>query len=349
MVARGVIGPPVDPVDDGLRDFRRIGAAGQKVFCAVDFGGFRQNRRTAMGDQQIHRAAQRRVGGDARITIRAAAIQTHDQMAGIDLATLRFGSDGQHGLDGLDAHLDRGARAADILDIEAAQRVFFHAAERFHNRRDLVHFATQTHKQDRRHIGLGGIAHQRAAQNVRALARRHAATQAVIDRQHAVDIRVSLERIAAIEVIGNCAHHGRRAVHRGDDADVVARADIAVRAHITLEGGRLGKLGRIVLALAESIIALEFAHRQVVHMDMPAALDVAGCKTDDLVVAAHRLALFDVARRHLVARRNHVAHAQALGLDFCARQELLAGDHDIVVRMQTDDEWGGHGVLLILP
>lgn len=58
--------------------------ARQQVLGAVNFRGLRQNRRAARRDQPIDRVAQCRVGGDARITVRAATLQADDQVSGAD-------------------------------------------------------------------------------------------------------------------------------------------------------------------------------------------------------------------------------------------------------------------------
>ena len=54
---------------------RRHGAPRQQVLGAVDLGRLRQDRRAAVAHQQVDRRAERRVGGDAGIAVRAAALQ----------------------------------------------------------------------------------------------------------------------------------------------------------------------------------------------------------------------------------------------------------------------------------
>ena len=108
----------------------------------------------------------------------------------------------------------------------------------------------------------------------------------------------------AAEVIGDGARHGGRAVHAGEDADVVAGGDAAVGAHDALEGCRLRRRLRSgARRRAIGVVARELGHRQVVRVHVLAGLDVARGDADDLVVAAHRLAGGDRAHRHLVARR----------------------------------------------
>jgi hypothetical protein len=51
------------------------GTARQHEFDAVDLGRFRQDGGAAMAHQDVHRRAQRRVAGDAREAVGAAAFQ----------------------------------------------------------------------------------------------------------------------------------------------------------------------------------------------------------------------------------------------------------------------------------
>jgi hypothetical protein len=62
-----------------------------------------------------------------------------------------------------------------------------------------------------------------------------------------------------------------RAVHRGQDADVVASGNASVGAHDALEKG-LG-LRRVVGVYAVGIITREIAHFDVVHVHMLAGIN----------------------------------------------------------------------------
>ena len=75
-----------------------------------------------------------------------------------------------------------------------------------------------------------------AAQHVHRLAlARHAAARAMGERDHAVDVRPRVHR-SAPETVGDQPRGGRRAVHRGQHADVVARRGAPVGAEVALEG-----------------------------------------------------------------------------------------------------------------
>ena len=108
----------------------------------------------------------------------------------------------------------------------------------------------------------------------------------------AVDVGIGRQAISA-EMVGDGAHHGGRAVDRGNHRNVVARADLAVRAFVAHEGGRVLHLGQLANALPNAVVALELAHAQVVRMDVLPRADVGRGKADDLVVAAHGVARLD--------------------------------------------------------
>lgn len=111
---------------------------------------------------------------------------------------------------------------------------------------DLVHLAAEAQHHHMGEIGVPRIAGEGAAQDVQAFARGHPAAGLVGERHDAVHIReigewlVPGERIA-LEGVGDEARGVRAAVHRGEDADVVARRDAAIRPHDALEGGGSGK------------------------------------------------------------------------------------------------------------
>ncbi len=152
-------------------------------------------------------------------------------------------------------------------------------------------------------VGVAGVAPLRALERLVALALgRQAAAGAVHEGDDAVDVGILLEDAGAGDGLGHEARHRGRAVHAGEDADVVARAGLAVAAAVALEGGaRLGRQQRLVACvLREGIVALELGERAVVRMDVRAGRDVLGGKADDLAELEDRLALGDRLDRHLV-------------------------------------------------
>jgi hypothetical protein len=84
-------------------------------------------------------------------------------------------------------------------------------------------------------------------------------------------------------------------------------------------------------------------HVEVVRMHVLAGRDRLACEADDLVVAAHRLALGDGAHRDLVAGRDQAARRHAL--DRRAADQLAARDHDIVGGMESNE--GVHRGVLV--
>ncbi|MNV71482.1 hypothetical protein D3C71_1645040 [compost metagenome] len=136
----------------------------------------------------------------------------------------------------------------------------------------------------------------------------------------------------------------RGAVHRGQDADEIASACLAVGAQIALERGALGlrQQGHGPRVLAERGVALEVDQIQIVSVDMVAGLDVAGRHADDGVVLAHRRARRDATGGNLVAAGHLGAHAQAQLRDGHADGQGLPGDQHIVVGVQPDQGVGVH-------
>ena len=98
VVAGGVVLPPVDDLDELLAHFPVLRAAGEQVLGAVDLRRLREDRRAAMPDQDVGRDAERRIGGDAGIAVRAAALQRQHQFRGRQRLAPRVVDDRQHGL-----------------------------------------------------------------------------------------------------------------------------------------------------------------------------------------------------------------------------------------------------------
>ena len=139
----------------------------------------------------------------------------------------------------------------------------------------------------------------------------------------------------AAEMIGDGARHRGRAVHGGEDADVVARGDAAVLAHDALEARRPGGRGRRLRLGAVGMVAREVTHRQVVRVHMLPRADRLAREADDLPVAAHGGTRLDRALGHLVARRNQAGDGNAFARDVRPRDQLVERDHDIVIGVQA--------------
>ena len=165
---------------------------------------------------------------------------------------------------------------------------------------------------------MARVTGQRAAQQLQGLALGvHRATGAVRERHDAVHLRVVRQgfgKYVPAEAVGDGARHRGRTVHRGQDADVVARGHAAVAAHNAHESGRLRHQHRGAGVQRGDLrgIAFEIGHAQVVHMHMLATAYGLRGKADDLAVATHRRTGLHIAHRHFVARRNQAADGEAL-------------------------------------
>jgi len=141
-------------------------------------------------------------------------------------------------------------------------------------------------------------------------------------------------------VIGDASGDGRRAIHGGQNADVVARRDFAVVRSAppddALEGRpRLDELRRLCID-AECVVAIERTHRQVVQMHVLARCNRSTREADDLVVAAYRRTGSNRTGRDLVTGRNEPRDGDVLVEQFRTADQLLAGDDDVVRRMQAN-------------
>ncbi|MNG20439.1 hypothetical protein D3C84_1046930 [compost metagenome] len=72
-------------------------------------------------------------------------------------------------------------------------------------------------------------------------------------------------------MIGHGSGHGRRTVHRSENADIVAGRHAAIGTHDALEH-RFGT-GRGVGIDAEGVVTGKFAHLHVMHMHVVAGFD----------------------------------------------------------------------------
>ena len=197
-----------------------------------------------------------------------------------------------------------------------------------------------------------------ALQDVKAFAATfHAAAGAVHEGHDAVDLRVIIENAGAVDGFGDEFGDGSRAVHRGQDADIVAGADAAIGAAIALEGGAL-RLGQEVdgdSALGKGIVvyqrAVGPAHAAIVLVHPIAGRDRFLGKADDLAELDHRVSRRNRPGGEFVPARNAADDADALsGLG--ADIEIGQSHRDIVGGVEHErlalraDQGVGHGGVL---
>ena len=150
---------------------------------------------------------------------------------------------GQHGLNQGNAFGHGFGGAARVLNVEGGELHAFFQSFLRDEALNLVGLATQAHHQDGGEVRVLGITAQRASQHLQFFAiAGGGATHAMRQRHHAVDVRKISQGLGsnvATEVVGNRACRCGRAVHRGQDANVVASRHTTVRAHDALKGAGL--------------------------------------------------------------------------------------------------------------
>ena len=217
---------------------------------------------------------------------------------------------------------------------------------------DLEHLAAEPHDQNAGDVGVGGIAPLRALQRLEALALvGHAAAGAMHQSDYAVDVRVLVEDAGPLDLFRHEPRHGGRAVHAGEDREVVARPGPPAGAPEALERRLLvERQDRLEFcAFRELVVPLEILpHGEVLLMHPFAGRDVARRKPDDLAELQHRRAGGDADRRHLVPLGHALPRLQPRA-GRLAGFEDIDGHDDIVLRLQADRagrrRYGdGHGI-----
>ena len=186
---------------------------------------------------------------------------------------------------------------------------------------------------------MRGVAPEHALQRLKALAGiGHAAARPVRQRDHAVDMRIGVERAGMVHPVGDVADHRRRAVHGRAERDEVARADAPVGAAQALEGRLRGVavLHRPEVD-ADAVILVVLAHRAIVDMHMGAGRNVLRRRADDLAEFDDRLAGADGPGRDLVAHRHRARDGHALAVERRAGRQGGDRDDDVVLRVKPHE------------
>ncbi len=257
-----------------------------------------------MTHQQVAGRAQGRVGGDAGIAVRAAALQRHGEFADRHLGAAHLVGVLQRLAHEVDPGLDGLAGAADGLDVHrcgGGRRASVPPAARRSG-------SPRSRGRSRRwgEVDVPRVAGQGAAQQPQRLA--------LVMPQPVLWVSATTPSTLGKSASGSAPVNGLRlnasAIRpatwalqftAGQDADVVAGGDAAVGpadAHGS-RGGRV-RAGRAGVD-ARGVVLGEVAHAAVVHVDVLAGRDVGGGEADDLAVAPDRLAERDGPHRDLVA------------------------------------------------
>jgi hypothetical protein len=194
-----------------------------------------------MGHEEVGGGAQGGVRGDAGITVRAAALHADDEMLKARGLAHCLGGVVGHLAQDRHALFDGAAGAAGLLDGHVAERLGAAQAAAAHEVGHLHDLAAQAHEKDAGEVGVAGIALEGAEQRLVAFVlSAHAAAGAVDDGDDAVDGGIAAEPRLALAGLGDEAAPRSRAVHGGEDAQVVAGADLAVGTAVAQEVPRLG-------------------------------------------------------------------------------------------------------------
>ena len=219
---------------------------------------------------------------------------------------------------------------------------------------DLEHLAAEPDHQRRADVGIGGVAPLRAHQRVEALALGgDAAAGAVHERDDAVDVRVVGEESGAFDLLRDQPRDRRRAIHRGQDREIVARADLAVGARESPERSaapRRARSSRGARPRRNDSRARTPSPRNCARApSRPAAIGLRG-EADDLPEFAHRRARLDRAQppscgpSGRARERLHAFRRRRAGGD------LVDRDDDVVGRVEAQSARRLHDVpsMLIL-
>ena len=325
--------PPVHAFDQFAAHLFAAGAAGQEVFDAENLGRLRQDRRAAVAHEDIRRSPKPGVGRQTRKPVRPAALHSDGDM----LCRTGFAPHGigliQHLAHGVLAIGNRAGRAADVLHGDGAQHLALGQSFLLKELRQIVALAPQRQDHGPGQIGVADIARKRAAQQVHRLARElHSAAGFVDEGDHPVDILPCLHPLF-VEVIGDFARHGGRAIHGDEKPDVIARAHAAIRAadaHELRTLLRRQQLGWGVIA-GKGIV---FVNR--IEFDVMAVQPIA-CGNILCRVADHRVEFqdrgtaLDRADRNLVTLGRIVVGTQPVLRQYRALGHRR-GRHDHVIR-----------------
>ena len=152
----------MNTVNEFLRHFGFDSAACEQMLGAINFRGFTQDGRATVLNQQVDGRAQCRVGADAGVAIRAAALQTNGDV--FCAARLAFDLIGtwQHFFNEGNAFFNRQARTTRVLNVEHLKRIAFAQTAVRQPGFELIGLTAQAHHHHAPKVGVRGIACQGA-------------------------------------------------------------------------------------------------------------------------------------------------------------------------------------------
>ncbi len=188
------------------------------------------------------------------------------------------------------------------------------------------------------------VAAERPAQDRQRLARGHAAAGLVGERDHTIDVGEIGQRIVAgervlLEDIGDHARDMRAAIHRRQDADIVAGRHPSIRTADAVEGRGQVEVWHRPNVDAKGIVLGKIAHAAILGMDVLARRNRRGRKADDLAVTTDRFTDRNGADRNLVAGGNALARGHAIGHHHAGRKARARDQHAVIGVQSNDGCW----------
>ena len=332
IVADEVLFEAVDHPDGLLKDLLVLAAVHQEALGTEHLGHLGQHSGAAAGAQHIAEAANRRVGGDAGQTVRAAALHADDQLAGRDRLTLKLrGVGGQ-------LFQDLASRDQLVLNVLAGQEldaVMVVVAQLGQKLLMGQVFAAQAQHQNRARVG---VAHQRGQQlaglcvvmaGLGAAERMGEGIQPVDAAGHKVLI-VAHERLGAVV----------DAADSRDDPDLVADGSAAILAAVAHEGVRRGGGQRVHIGVIAVLDLTGEVRVDVVGVHPGAGHGVRRGVADGKAVFDDVFAAFDGRNGHLVALGNVLNGGDGGVIDGDCRAfgDGMQGDDDVVLGVDLNGD-----------
>ncbi|MDR6356217.1 hypothetical protein Q3H58_002888 [Pseudomonas psychrotolerans] len=355
LVARGGIGAaighaplqvtvvPVHLADQRIGHLGGGGAWGQQVDAVAHLGVLGEHHRGTRAHQQIGGHAQGRVGGDAGEGVAAAALHAHHQLGRWHRFTAALVEHLQPRLDQPHDLLDHAGEAVGRI-LQAEQPGFFilpggEVVAR-HQLAGLQLLAAQTdHQRLAAEVGVAADVVQGADRNHRiGCIDGHAATVAVGQRHHVVDVGIARQDLLA-HPLHTEFQHPHHALHGGGHRQDVAGADATVRIAKALEGIALQGFADLAGGggLGQVVQRWRFRHAQQGLGDPAAGGNVLQGVADDLAIAHYLGALLEIHQGNLVALGNGLDGGQAIGEGAASGHAGFVDHHpDIVLGMELD-------------